>query len=131
MAGDGDSLSSVLTWREKEERRKEGDDDGVPAGGDRERGESSSQLGRLTLSGRAGSVAHHGGNEAAGWLGRLGRGLGRPAGAGARPDGLESIHGLWSQVGFSLIGLALLCYVFFISSYTMIPTCIHMCCLHM
>ena len=68
---------------------------------ERERGESSSQLGRLTLSGRAGSVAHHGGNEAAGWLGRLGRGLGRPAGAGARPDGLESIRGLWSQAGLS------------------------------
>jgi len=34
--------SLVLTRREKEKRRKEGDDDGVPAGGDRERGESGS-----------------------------------------------------------------------------------------
>ena len=54
----------------------------------------------LALLGCAESVARHGGSGVAKRLGWLG-GLGWPAGAGARPAGLESVRGLWSQAGLS------------------------------
>ena len=117
------SSSFVLTRREKEKRRKESDDDGVPAGGDRERKEGSSQLGRLTLSGRAGFVARHGGDEAAcgfSLAGPFGAGVGPACGcwcaacqAEARSRAVETdwlvLQGQKGLLQFRLIELALTC----------------------